>query len=79
MSLLESISQALSSGSFKHCMKVKVLSRVRLFVTPRTVSPSKGFSRQECWSGLPFPFSRGSSPPRDRTQVSRIAGGFFTS
>ena len=25
-----------------------------------------------------FPFSRGSSPPRDRTQVSCIAGGFFT-
>ena len=23
-------------------------------------------------------FSRGSSPPRDRTQVSRIAGRFFT-
>ena len=26
-----------------------------------------------------FPFSRGSSQPRDRTQVSRIAGSFFTS
>ena len=26
-----------------------------------------------------FPFSRGSSQPRDRTQVSRIAGRFFTS
>ena len=26
-----------------------------------------------------FPFSRGSSQPRDRTQVSRIAGEFFTS
>ena len=26
-----------------------------------------------------FPFSRGSSQSRDRTQVSRIAGGFFTS
>ena len=25
-----------------------------------------------------FPFSRGSSQPRDRTQVSSIAGGFFT-
>ena len=43
------------------CMKVKVksLSRVRLFATPWTVAyqapPSMGFSRQECWSGLPFP------------------------
>ena len=26
-----------------------------------------------------FPFSRGSSQPRDWTQVSHIAGGFFTS
>ena len=25
-----------------------------------------------------FPFSRVSSQPRDRTQVSHIAGGFFT-
>ena len=26
-----------------------------------------------------FPFSRGSSQPRDQTQVSHIAGEFFTS
>ena len=26
-----------------------------------------------------FPFSRGSFQPRDRTQVSRIVGRFFTS
>ena len=26
-----------------------------------------------------FPFSSGSSQPRDQTQVSHIAGGFFTS
>ena len=26
-----------------------------------------------------FPFSRGSSQPRDQTQVSRIGGGFFSS
>ena len=40
-------------------VKVKSLSRVRLFATPWTVvyqvSPSMGFSRQEYWSGLPFP------------------------
>ena len=28
------------------------------------------------WVALPF--SRGSSQPRDRTQVSHTAGGFFT-
>ena len=26
-----------------------------------------------------FPFSKGSSQPKDQTQISRIAGGFFTS
>ena len=40
-------------------MKVKSLSRVHLFATPWTVAyqapPSMGFSRQEYWSGLPFP------------------------
>ena len=39
--------------------EVKSLSRVRLFVNPWTVAcqdlPSVGFSRQEYWSGLPFP------------------------
>ena len=38
----------------------KLLSRVQLFATPWTVAyqalPSMGFSRQEYWSGLPFPF-----------------------
>ena len=38
---------------------VKSLSHVRLFETPWTVAhqalPSTGFSRQEYWSGLPFP------------------------
>ena len=28
---------------------------------------------------IAFPFSKGSSQPRDQTQVSRIPGGFFTS
>ena len=46
-------------------VKVKSLSRVRLFVTPWTVAhqppPSMGFSRQEYWSGLLFP-SPGNLP-----------------
>ena len=40
-------------------MRVKSLSRVRLFATLWTVGyqppPSMGFSRQKHWSGLPFP------------------------
>ena len=39
--------------------KVKLLSRLRLFVIPWTgayqAPLSMGFSRQEYWSGLPFP------------------------
>ena len=39
--------------------KENSVSRVQLFVTPWTVAdqapPSMGFSRQEYWSGLPFP------------------------
>ena len=46
-------------------VKVKSLSHVRLFATLRTVAhqalPSMGFSRQEYWSGLPFP-SLGDHP-----------------
>ena len=42
------------------------------------VSDSGEFSRPELgW--VAFPFSRGFSQPRDWTQVSHIAGGFFTS
>ena len=63
-------------------VKWKSLSRVRLFVTPWTVACqaplSMEFSRPEYLSGVAVPFSRGSSKPRDRTQVSCTAGGFFT-
>ena len=40
-------------------MKVKLLSRARLLVTPWTAAyqapPSMGFSRQEYWNGVPLP------------------------
>ena len=40
-------------------MKVKSLSRVRLFATPWTAAyqapPSMGVSRQQYWSGVPLP------------------------
>ena len=40
-------------------VKMKSLSCVLLFATPWTVAyhapPSMGFSRQECWSGVPLP------------------------
>ena len=33
-------------------------------------------ARTQEWVAIPF--SKGSTPPRDGTRVSRIAGGFFT-
>ena len=48
-------------------VKVKSLSRVQLFATPWTVTYqaplSIGFSRQEYWSGLPFPSPRDLPDP----------------
>ena len=47
------------SNAWQWKVKVKSLSRVLLYVIPWTVvyqaSLSMGFSRQEYWSGLPFP------------------------
>ena len=60
-------------------------SPIWLLATPRTVARqaplSTGSSRQEYWSGLPCPPSRGSAQTRDWTSVScisSITGGFFT-
>ena len=38
-----------------------------------------GILRARILEWLAFPFCRGSSQPRDQTQVSHVAGGFFTS
>ena len=62
-------------------VKVKSLNRVRLFATPWTVAYqaplSMGFSRQEYWSGLPFPSPGESSRLGDRTRVSLLPGRRF--
>ena len=50
----------------------------QLCPTPWLHGLSMGFSRQEYWSGLPFPSPGESSQPRDQTQVSCFAGRFFT-
>ena len=57
-----------SINFFEHCpidpillllLPLSRFSRVRLCATPQTAAhqapPSLGFSRQEHWSGLPFP------------------------
>ena len=63
-------------------MKVKLLSHVRLFGTPWTVAYqaplSKGFFRQEYWSGLPF-IPPGDLPdPEIEPTPPALAGKFFT-
>ena len=50
-------------ASYMDTRVLRRLSRIQLSVTPRTVArqaaPSMGFSRPECWGGLPCP------PPGD--------------
>ena len=70
----------------KNTICVYALSDVWLFVTPWTVTHqvplSMEFSRQEYWSGLPFPFP-GGLPDPGIEPVSlwspALAGRFFTS
>ena len=46
-------------GNPEYLIVAKSLSRVQLFATPWTIAhqapPSMGSSRQDSWSGLPFP------------------------
>ena len=50
----------MKAGLLLLLLLLSCFSRVRLCVTPETAahqaSPSPGFSRQEHWGGLPFPF-----------------------
>ena len=60
-------------------MCVCVLSHVQLFTTPWTIACQTplfmGFSRQEYWSGLPFPHS--FPFPGIKPAYPTLAGGFF--
>ena len=61
--------------------KGKSLSHVQLFLTPSTVAHqaplSMGILQARILEWVAMPCSRESSQPRDQTQVSRTAGGFF--
>ena len=75
----EAVFRTLTSVDMEKCLS---LSCIWLFPTSWTVAHqaplSIEFSRQEYWSGLPIPSPGESSQSRDQTQVSWIAGGFFT-
>ena len=62
---------------------VKSLSRVQLFATPWTVAyqapPSMGFSRQEYWSGLPFPSPGGLPNPGMEPRSPALEANALTS
>ena len=59
-----------------------VLSRVQIFATPWTVALqaplSMEFSRQEYWSGLPFPHLGDLPNPVNELVSPAPAGRFFT-
>ena len=59
-------------------MKVKVTQWCLTLCDPMDYTVY-GILQARILQWVAFPFSRGSSQPRDRTQVSRMAGGFFTS
>ena len=56
--------------------QVKLLSCVRLFATP-PVSSIHGIFQARVLEWVAISFSRGSSQPRDWTQVPRITGRYF--
>ena len=60
----------------------QALSRVSLFVIPWTVARqaplSMGILQARILERVTMASSRGSSQPRDQSQISHIAGGFFT-
>ena len=58
-------------------VKVKVTQSCLTLCNPMDYTVH-GILQARILEWVAFPFSRGSSQPRDQTQVSCIAGGFFT-
>ena len=79
-----SLAWGISSITLLACVLCQVLSccHVRPFATPWTVAwqapLSMGILQVQILDWIATSFSRGSSQPRDQTQVPHIAGGFFT-
>ena len=59
-------------------LKVKVAQSCPILCDPMDCIVH-GILKARIMEWVTFPFSRGSSQPKDRTQVSHIPGGFFTS
>jgi len=67
-----------SSHLLGSLVKVKVTQSCPTLYNPMDYRV-QGILQARILEWVAFPFSRGSSQPRDQTQVSHIAGGFFTS
>ena len=57
---------------------VHVLSHVQLFLIPWTVARQAPLSRQEYWSGLPFPSPGDFLDPGIKPASLALVSGFFT-
>ena len=80
---IELMSPAVEVWNPNHwCVCAWSLSHVWLFATPWTVVHQTSLSMDSLGKNtgvwVAIPFSRGSSQPRDQTQVSCFAGRFFT-
>ena len=68
-------------NQFAHRVKVLVTQSGLSLCSPMDCSPPgssvRGILQARILEWVSMPSSRGSSRPRDRTQVSCIAGGFF--
>ena len=61
-----------------HTLKMKVAQSCLTLFDPMDYTVH-GIIQPRILEWVAYPFSKGSSQPRDRTQVSHIVGGFFTS
>ena len=59
-------------------MKVKIAQLCQILCDPMDYT-GYGILQARLLEWVTFPFSRGSSQSKDQTQVTHIAGGFFTS
>ena len=66
------------STKYSKQLKVKVTQLCPTLCDPMDYTVH-GILQARILEWVAFPFSRGSSQSKDRTQISRIAGGFFTS
>ena len=72
------------SQEIKRCLLLEEKVQVKFTQSCLTLCDPKdytvhGILQARIPEWVAFPFSRGSSQPRDQTQVSHITGGFFTS